>query len=97
MDVCREEGLDTNMSDEGVLRLLSSTDEVLGVLALHVDDALGGGTQALLETMRKVGERLQIGSEETAADKPEGFIYKGPRVHVCGWNGKRLACCKQNS
>jgi hypothetical protein len=36
-------------------------------------------------TLRKVGERLQIGSEETAADKPEGFFYKGRRVRM-EWN-----------
>jgi hypothetical protein len=85
MDVWREEGLDTNMSDQGVLRLFYSTGEFLGFAALHVDDAPDGGTQALFDTMRKVGERLQIGSEETAADKPEGFLYKGRRVRM-EWN-----------
>jgi hypothetical protein len=36
----------------------------------------------LFDTMRKVSERLQIGSEETAANKPEGFFYKGLRVRM---------------
>jgi predicted NAD-dependent protein-ADP-ribosyltransferase YbiA (DUF1768 family) len=52
MDICREEGLDTIVSHEDILRLLSATGEGIGILALHVDDAWGGGTQALVETMR---------------------------------------------
>lgn len=66
IDVCLERGFNTDVADEGAMRLMSQPEEVLGILALHVNDALGGFTHALTDTMRKVGECLQIGSEEHA-------------------------------
>lgn len=82
MNVCREEGVNTDVSDEGAMRLMSQSREALGILALHVNGSLGDGTQALTDTMQKVGEHLQIGLEESAEGKPEGFFYKGLRVRM---------------
>lgn len=81
LDVCTAEGFDTHVSDEGILRLLDRSGVLVGVLALHVDDCIGGGTDALSAVMKKVGEKLQIGSHESAATE-KGFFYKGLRVSV---------------
>lgn len=51
MNVCREEGFNSDVSGEGAMRLMHKSGEVLGILALHVNDALGSGTQALTDTM----------------------------------------------
>lgn len=45
-------------------------------------DAFGGGTQDLTDTMRKLGERLQLLLEESAEGKPEGFLDKSLRVRM---------------
>jgi Reverse transcriptase (RNA-dependent DNA polymerase) len=55
IEVCRASGLTTATTDEGLLIMTSGeqvvgvlalhVDDVVGVLALHVDDAIGGGTE----------------------------------------------------
>lgn len=81
IEVCQSEGFDTQVSDEGILRLRDQSGMLVGILALHVDDAIGGGTQLLSDVMEKVGEKLKIGSHETAANE-RGFFYKGLRISV---------------
>lgn len=75
------EGFDIQNSDEGTMRLVDKRGTIIGLLALHVDDALGGGTDAVTKVMTKVGEKLQIGSHETAATKKR-FFYRGLRVYI---------------
>ena len=81
LEVCLAEGFDTQVSDEGILRLRGRNGILVGILALHVDDAIGGGTEALTRVMKKVGEQLLIGSHETASNE-NGFFYKGLKVSV---------------
>jgi hypothetical protein len=44
IEVCRASGLTKATTDEGLL-VMTSGEKVVGVLALHVDDAIGGGTE----------------------------------------------------
>jgi Reverse transcriptase (RNA-dependent DNA polymerase) len=44
IEVCRASGLTTSTTDEGLL-IMKSGEQFVGVLALHVDDAIGGGTE----------------------------------------------------
>jgi hypothetical protein len=54
---------------------MASGEQVVRVLALHVDDAIGGGTEEFYGVMAKIGETLAVGSRETS-----NFRYKGLRV-----------------
>jgi Reverse transcriptase (RNA-dependent DNA polymerase) len=74
IEVCRAAGLTTDTTDEGLL-IVTSGEKVVGVLALHVDDAIGGGTEEFHGVMAKIGETLAVGSHETS-----NFRYKGLRV-----------------
>jgi hypothetical protein len=47
----------------------------LTLLALHVDDAIGGGKEEFHGLMAKIGEALAVGSHDTS-----NFRYKGLRV-----------------
>lgn len=38
--------------------------QVVGILGLHVDDAIGGGTDDFHVAMKKVSESLEVGTEE---------------------------------
>jgi hypothetical protein len=44
VEVCLASGLATATTDEGLL-IMTSGEQVVGVLTLHVDDAIGGGTE----------------------------------------------------
>jgi hypothetical protein len=72
IEVCRAAGLTT--TDEGLL-ITTSGEQVVGVLALHVNDAVCGGTEELHGVMEKIDETLAVGSHETS-----NFRYKGLRV-----------------
>jgi hypothetical protein len=54
---------------------MTSGEQVVGVLALHVDDAIGGGTEEFHGVMAKIGETLAVGSHDTS-----NFRNKGLRV-----------------
>jgi hypothetical protein len=54
---------------------MTSDEQVVGVLALHVDDAIGGGTEEFHGVMEKIGETFAVGSHDTSI-----FRYKGLRV-----------------
>jgi hypothetical protein len=71
--ICVESGLTTATTDKGLL-IMTSGEQVVGVLALHVDDAIGGGTEELHGLMTKIGENLDVGSHDTS-----NFRYKGLR------------------
>jgi hypothetical protein len=77
-EVSTAAGLDCDVSDEAVFRLFDSTGSIIGILALHVDDTIGGGTPALFDAMRLVGSVLKVGAEESAKDVP--FLYAGLRI-----------------
>jgi hypothetical protein len=61
IEVCRASGLTTATTDEGLL-IKTSGKQVVGVLALHVDDAIGGGMEEFHGVMAKIGETLAVGS-----------------------------------
>jgi Reverse transcriptase (RNA-dependent DNA polymerase) len=71
IEVCRASGLTTVTTDEGLL-IMTSGEQVVGVLALHVDDAIGGGTEEFHGVMAKIGETLAVWSHDTS-----NFRYKG--------------------
>jgi hypothetical protein len=54
---------------------MTSGEQVVGVLALHVADSIGGATEEFHGVMAKIGENLAVGSHETS-----NFRYKGLRV-----------------
>jgi hypothetical protein len=56
-------------------------------VALHVDGTIGGGTPALFDAMRLIGNVLKICAEESAKDAP--FWYAGLCISTCPtMNGK---------
>jgi Reverse transcriptase (RNA-dependent DNA polymerase) len=71
IEVCRASGLTTATTDEGLL-FMTSGEQVVGVLALPVDDAIGGGTEEFHGVMSNIGETLAVGSHDTS-----NFRYKG--------------------
>jgi hypothetical protein len=74
IEVCRASGLTTATSDEG-LHILTSGEQVVEILAVHVDDAIGGGTEEFHGVMAKIGDTLAVRSHETS-----NFRYNGIRV-----------------
>jgi Reverse transcriptase (RNA-dependent DNA polymerase) len=71
IEVCRASRLTTATTDEGLL-IMTSGEQVIGVLALHVDDEIGGGTEEFHGVMAKIGKTLAVGSHDTS-----NFRYKG--------------------
>jgi hypothetical protein len=57
--------LTTATTDEGLL-IMTSGEQVVRVLALHVDNAIGGGTEEFYGVMAKIGETLAVGSHDTS-------------------------------
>jgi hypothetical protein len=53
----------------------TSGEQIVDVLALHVDDAVGSGTEEFHGVMAKIGETLAVGSREVS-----NFQYRGLRV-----------------
>lgn len=82
MEVFRKEGPDTDVSDEGAFRLIGKCDKIIGNLALHVDNAIGGRVNRLFEIMREVRERVKLGSLESS-DNPLGLFLKGFANFYC--------------
>jgi hypothetical protein len=66
--------LTTFTTDEGLL-IITSGEQVVGVLELHVDDEIGGGTEEFHGVMAKIDKTLAVGAHETS-----NFRYKGLRV-----------------
>jgi hypothetical protein len=74
-EVTKRHGFDADLSDEAIFRLIYKTWNLIGVLAIHVDDTIGGGTPAFHAIMDSVAEVLKIGSKEQI-----NFHYKGLRI-----------------
>jgi hypothetical protein len=74
IEICRAAGLTPATSYEFRL-VMTSGEQVAGVLALHVDDAIGGGTEKFNGVMAKIGESLAVGSHDT-----NNFRYNCQRV-----------------
>jgi Reverse transcriptase (RNA-dependent DNA polymerase) len=74
IEVYRASGLTTATTGEGLL-IMTSGEQVVRVLALHVDDAIGGCTEKLHGVMAKIGETLLVASHDTS-----NFQYKGQRL-----------------
>jgi hypothetical protein len=55
IEVWRATGLTTATIDEGLL-IITSGEQVVGILALHVDDTIGGGMEEFHGMMAKIGE-----------------------------------------
>lgn len=63
-EVAESAGLNCDISDEAVFRLFDKSKEIVGILALYVDDTIGVGTAALYDAMPNVGDILAIGAEK---------------------------------
>jgi hypothetical protein len=74
IEVCRASGLITATTDESLL-IMTRGEQVVVVLALHVDDAIGGGTEEFHGVMAKIDETLAVGSHDTS-----NFRFKGLRA-----------------
>jgi Reverse transcriptase (RNA-dependent DNA polymerase) len=74
IEVCRAAGLNSATIDQGLL-IMTSGEKVVGVLALHMNDEIGGGTEEFHGVMAKIGETFAVGSHDTS-----NFRYKGLRV-----------------
>jgi hypothetical protein len=61
---------------------MTSGGKIVQVLALHVHDAIGGGTEEFHGVMAKIGVTLAVGSHETS-----NFRYK---AYAC------LQCSRMN-
>jgi hypothetical protein len=72
IEVCRASGLTTATTDESLL-IMTSGEQVVGVLALPVDDAIGGGTEEYHGVMEKIGETLAVGSHDTSNFRDKGL------------------------
>lgn len=75
LEVMEQCGFDSKLTDEGVLRLIGKDGSVAGILALHVDDTIGGGTAEFHSAMDLVCQSLEVGAKEK-----DTFHYKGLRV-----------------
>ena len=62
------------LSDDGLFRIANEQGDVIGIIAMHVDYAMGGGTDELCSAMNEVCRILKISSHEK-----EAFTYKGLR------------------
>lgn len=77
-EVAESARLNCEISGEAVFRLFDQSGEIVGILALQVDDIISGGTPALYEEMTKVSEVMALGTEEFSEEGP--FIYAGLRI-----------------
>jgi hypothetical protein len=78
-EVAVKHGFEADLSDEAILLLRNKEGETIGVLALHVDDTLGGGTSEFHAVMDDVAYDLRVGSKES-----RNFYYRGLRISTIG-------------
>jgi Reverse transcriptase (RNA-dependent DNA polymerase) len=74
-EVVKYHGFSSDLSDEAIFRLRDLQGEIIGMLAVHVNDTIGGGTEPFYRIMNEVSRDLKIGSMEQ-----NNFHYKGLRV-----------------
>jgi hypothetical protein len=53
-EVIQKHWFEANLSDEAIFRLRDQNEHVIGILAVHVDDTLGGGTSEFHKLMDAV-------------------------------------------
>jgi Reverse transcriptase (RNA-dependent DNA polymerase) len=82
-EVIQKHGFKADLSDEAIFCLRSKAGAVIGVLAIHVDDTLGGGTSEFHAVMDAVAKDLKVGSKEE-----ENFHYKGLRITTTWHKGE---------
>jgi Reverse transcriptase (RNA-dependent DNA polymerase) len=73
--VVKKHGFTADLSDEAIFRLRDKHGDLIGILAVHVDDTLGGGTALFYAVMDEVAKDLKMGSVERC-----NFHYKGLRI-----------------
>jgi hypothetical protein len=71
IEVCRESGSTTATTDKDLL-IMTSGKQVVGNLALHVEEEIGDGPEEFHGVMAKIGETLAVGSHDTS-----NFRHKG--------------------
>jgi hypothetical protein len=75
--------LTTSTTDSGLL-ITTSGEQVVGVLALHVDDAIGDCTEEFHGVMEKIGETLAVGSHDTSNLRCKGLrvstVFKDEQI-----------------
>jgi hypothetical protein len=74
-EIIEKHGFSADLSDEAIFRLQNAAGDVIGVLAIHVDDTIGGGTPEFYQMMDRVAEDLKVGNKEQHT-----FHYKGLRI-----------------
>jgi Reverse transcriptase (RNA-dependent DNA polymerase) len=82
-DVVRRHGFSSDLSDEAIFRLRDKNGNIIGILAVHVDDTIGGGTPVFYAIMEEVARDLKVGSTER-----DCFHYKGLRISTVDCNGE---------
>jgi Reverse transcriptase (RNA-dependent DNA polymerase) len=74
-EVVTKHGFTADLSDEAIFRLRDGSGNLIGILAVHVDDTIGGGTDTFYGLMDEVAKDLKLGSVER-----NNFHYKGLRI-----------------
>jgi hypothetical protein len=74
-EVVKRHGSSSDLSDEAIFRLRDRQGNIIRILAVHVDDTIGGGTDLFYGIMDEVSRDLKIGSMVR-----DNFHYKGLRV-----------------
>jgi hypothetical protein len=74
-EVIQKKGFNEDLSDEAIFSLMDARGNLIGIMAVHVDDTIGGVTRAFHQIMDFVAKDLKIGSKEEP-----NFHYKGLRV-----------------
>jgi hypothetical protein len=73
--VTQQHGSEADLLDIAIFRMKSGDSVILGVLAIYMDDTIGGDTSKFLDMINAVSKDLNIGSKETGS-----FHFKGLRV-----------------
>jgi Reverse transcriptase (RNA-dependent DNA polymerase) len=81
-EIVKRHGFSSDLSDEAIFRLRDREGNIVGILAVHVDDTVGGGTEFFYLIMEEVARDLKIGSTER-----DNFHYKGLRISTVDRSG----------
>jgi Reverse transcriptase (RNA-dependent DNA polymerase) len=89
-EVVKRHGFSSDLSDEAICRLRDCKGNIIGILAVHIDDTIGGGTDLFYGIMDEVSRDLKIGSMDR-----DNFHYKGLRVSTVERTSGTLALRRQ--
>jgi hypothetical protein len=67
---------------KAIFRLLDKNENIIGILAVNLNDTIGGVTPTFYAIMEEVARDLKEGSTE-----PDCFHYKGLRISTVDRNG----------